>query len=255
MKYSNTIKQKEKELDFFFSWLVHRRIAKPIVFLLLRSRVTPNQVSVVSILVGLVGIYLLAIGNNTTDLSGILILHLAQILDCVDGDLVRSRNMESTLLGKFTDYIKTIIIDPLIPIAFTFGSVNQGYSIWWLMAMIVVSFWRIGPQYAREHVVVRSLEDKEKIHDLDAALFIDPQKKMASKNNRFSILNFGIKMVKGIIGLPNAMLNTILLITLFGFATQFEIYNNIKLILTIIIIFSYAIFFVLSLKNEVKTLS
>lgn len=67
MIYRETF-QKPKEQDFFFSWLVQRRLAKPIVYLLKNSSITPNQISVISILVGFVGVFYLFFGGYQPDL-------------------------------------------------------------------------------------------------------------------------------------------------------------------------------------------
>ena len=52
-------RSKPKEDDFFFSWFIQRRIAKPLVILLSPTGITPNQISVLTIFVGFVGIFFL----------------------------------------------------------------------------------------------------------------------------------------------------------------------------------------------------
>jgi len=248
--YRKTL-QKPKEQDFFFSWLVQRRLAKPIVYALKNSPITPNQVSIISILVGFVGVYYLFIGRYQTDLLGILILHFAAILDCVDGDLARTRGINSKLVGKFADYIKVIILDPLIPIGIGIGLVNNGYSLWWFISIVIVSFWKIAPQFAREHVVVRSLSNS-KIDSINKELFLDPQQKMRKKQR--SLIGWIIFLIKSIIGLPNALLNTVLILSILGYFIPEQSYYWIKEVLLLMIIVSYFGFFMIALIGEVKSL-
>ncbi len=80
---------------------LNRRLAAPIVKLLLNTKVTPNQVTVVSFVIGVSGALLLSI-NNISPLYSALLIYLALILDCVDGQLARVRDQES-LSGKILD--------------------------------------------------------------------------------------------------------------------------------------------------------
>jgi len=80
---------------------LNRRLAAPIVKLLLNTKVTPNQVTVVSLVIGISAALLLLI-NNISPLYSALLIYLALILDCVDGQLARVRDQES-LSGKILD--------------------------------------------------------------------------------------------------------------------------------------------------------
>jgi phosphatidylglycerophosphate synthase len=82
-------------VDRFFNRPLGRLFSK----LLVRTPVSPNQVSVVSILVGLAAAWFFARGNF---LVGALVFQLCAIIDCVDGDLARALFKQSRL-GKWLD--------------------------------------------------------------------------------------------------------------------------------------------------------
>jgi phosphatidylglycerophosphate synthase len=82
-------------VDRFFN----RPLGRPLSKLLVRTAVTPNQVSILSILVGLVAAWFFARGSF---LVGALVFQLCAILDCVDGDLARALFKQSRL-GKWLD--------------------------------------------------------------------------------------------------------------------------------------------------------
>jgi phosphatidylglycerophosphate synthase len=79
--------------------LFNRPLGRPLSKLLVRTAISPNQVSIVSILVGLVSAWLFARGSF---LAGALVFQLCAIIDCVDGDLARALFKQSRL-GKWLD--------------------------------------------------------------------------------------------------------------------------------------------------------
>ncbi len=85
-------------VDRHFNRPVGRLLSKKLV----SSPVTPNQVSVVSILVGLVAAALFAEGTAGTAVAGAVVLQLSAVLDCIDGDLARALYKQSSL-GKWLD--------------------------------------------------------------------------------------------------------------------------------------------------------
>lgn len=82
-------------VDRFFN----RPLGRPISKLLVRTPITPNQVSVASILIGVASAWFFARGNFV---AGALVFQLCAIVDCVDGDLARV-SFRQTRLGKWLD--------------------------------------------------------------------------------------------------------------------------------------------------------
>ena len=82
-------------VDRFFNRPVGRQLSK----LLVQTPISPNQVSVVSILIGLVSAWFFAVGSFVW---GALVLQLSAVIDCVDGDLARALFKQSRL-GKWLD--------------------------------------------------------------------------------------------------------------------------------------------------------
>jgi len=77
----------------------NRPLGRPLSKLLVHTQISPNQVSIVSILIGVASAWFFAAGNFAT---GALIFQLCAIIDCVDGDLARVLFKQS-LLGKWLD--------------------------------------------------------------------------------------------------------------------------------------------------------
>jgi phosphatidylglycerophosphate synthase len=111
--------------------LVDRRFNRPVGRWLSRAlvdtRVTPNQVSVVSILIGLISAGLFAAGNSGTAVWGALMLQLSAIVDCVDGDLARAQCRESAL-GKWLDIVGDQVVHLGVFLGLGFGLWRSGSS-------------------------------------------------------------------------------------------------------------------------------
>jgi phosphatidylglycerophosphate synthase len=105
-------------VDRFFNRPLGRFLSK----VLIHTPVTPNQVTVVSMLAGIAGAYYFALGNYTAGIIGALLLQLSALIDCVDGDIARISFKESAL-GKWLD----IALDQVVHVA-VFAGIAVGLS-------------------------------------------------------------------------------------------------------------------------------
>ena len=71
--------------------LFNRRLSTLLTRLLVRTPLTPNQVTVLSFLVILPGVYLLSTGERMALIGAGLLIQLSFTLDCCDGEIARLR--------------------------------------------------------------------------------------------------------------------------------------------------------------------
>ena len=81
-----------------------QRIARVLVRPLVKTPVTPNQLTVFTLLIALTGAGLLAVGRETYANWGAGLFVLARFLDHFNGELARQKGMTSRL-GYYLDYI------------------------------------------------------------------------------------------------------------------------------------------------------
>lgn len=81
--------------------LLNRPLGRYLSKILVHTPFSPNQVSIVSTLIGILSGWFFATGSF---LTGALLLQLSAIIDCVDGDLARVLYKESGL-GKWLDLV------------------------------------------------------------------------------------------------------------------------------------------------------
>ncbi len=83
-----------KETDGIYArW--NKRLALPLIKLLLNTPVTPNMVSLAGLVVALVAGYFFSLGHYASSLVGAVLSYFSSLLDHIDGSLARVKSRES----------------------------------------------------------------------------------------------------------------------------------------------------------------
>lgn len=124
--------------DGFVDRWFNRPAGRPFARLLLATRVTPNQVSVLSILVGLAGALCFAAGTWEASVAGALLFQLSAVIDCMDGDVARAVFKESAL-GKWLDLAGDQVVHAavFVGIAAGLGRTGSAAPVLWLAVSCV----------------------------------------------------------------------------------------------------------------------
>lgn len=124
------------------NWMVRhilRDAALPATWLLLHTKITANQVTLIALLIGMIGIALFAIPPRFAFLIGALLVQLWYYLDHVDGQIARYRKTAS-LSGRYFDFMMHHIIHGF----FFFGLGLFGYfqygQVGWVISGFMMSF-------------------------------------------------------------------------------------------------------------------
>ncbi|MGD1045423.1 MAG: CDP-alcohol phosphatidyltransferase family protein [Bacteroidota bacterium] len=131
--YRNSIKS-DKSDELINTYLL-RPIAGIIVWVLYYTPITPNQVTIVSILSGIVAALFYLKGTASALVFAGLLITLKDILDSADGQLARAKQQQSRT-GRFLDSIGDFIVDAAV-----FGSI--GWTLYklnsnWLMLFLAL---------------------------------------------------------------------------------------------------------------------
>lgn len=101
---------------------LNRKLSRPLTRLLLRTALTPNQITLLSCLIGLCGAACFFRAGYWGPVLGALLLQLSAVIDCCDGEVARMKFLESRL-GAWLD----ITLDTVVHLA-TF--VGLGFAVW-----------------------------------------------------------------------------------------------------------------------------
>ncbi|MBM3457959.1 MAG: CDP-alcohol phosphatidyltransferase family protein [Armatimonadetes bacterium] len=83
------------ETDGWLDRMLHRSLSRPITRFLLRGPITPDQITLGHVSLGLIAACLLAFPGVLPGLAGCFLLQASVVLDCVDGELARLRLLYS----------------------------------------------------------------------------------------------------------------------------------------------------------------
>lgn len=128
--------QGRKESDTWVARTLDRPISLFLTRRLLPLPVTPNQITIVSTLVGLAGAVLLGLGTYLSQLLGGVLLTASVIIDGCDGEVARIKFMESDF-GRKLDFFLDNVVNVAAIFAVGAGYAHAGGSSWYLYASLI----------------------------------------------------------------------------------------------------------------------
>ena len=158
----------QKENDNWYGRYFVRKISIYITKLLLKTEVTPNQISGLSILIGIIAGIFFVFGNYWYTLVGALLLLLSNIVDCVDGEIARYRKSAS-VAGKYIESLNDYIVHSFIFVCISFGLYNIFHNIFiFVLGFLIVlfSYWgAVAPALVYETLTTQTSNSKEKVKE------------------------------------------------------------------------------------------
>ena len=124
--------------DGFFARHFDRRISRFFSRRLAHTAMTPNQITLVGVCIGLAGAYLLSMNGYWSKLFGALLFLFCVVVDGVDGEVARLKLQES-VFGHYLDIITDNVVHVAVFIGIAFGlyhdSGDSGYllALWWML--------------------------------------------------------------------------------------------------------------------------
>ncbi len=131
------LKDKKKEIQFFQN--IYRFLALIISRKIVKTKITPNQVTILSIILGTISAVFFSFGTYPFLLAGVLFLQISILLDYVDGSLARLRS-KASIFGEWLDNSGDLLIDFLVFLGITFGVYHQGFGATaWALGFIAIA--------------------------------------------------------------------------------------------------------------------
>jgi phosphatidylglycerophosphate synthase len=133
----------KKPRDILWNRFVARPLAAVLLVPLMRTRITPNQVTLVTLVVFVGGATMLALLPGYGALVGAAaILEASYVLDCVDGQLARLKGTSSPVgahLDFLMDEIKAFVLVAAVAIRLWRGSNETAWLVEGLLGLVAVA--------------------------------------------------------------------------------------------------------------------
>lgn len=110
---------------------ITRQLSYPLTHLLYRLPITPNQVTALSMVAGLIGAWCFTLGTWEGQVAGGLWLVACYTLDNCDGEIARLKNLSSAWGAHFDDFVDWLV-DSAFFAALGFGVWQSSGEIFWV---------------------------------------------------------------------------------------------------------------------------
>lgn len=215
-------KQKRKK-DWWHA--VPRFISIYITWILVKTPITANIVTIVGIIIGLTGLYLIFLGGNFTIILGFILIYLYYITDEIDGEIARYKK-QTSVKGIYYDEIGHLLFQGSLFLIFGFHLYNITSNNLYIILGFLSSFFLLCIRAVRKICFVAT--SKSSVEKIENKEHITPQENQSIKG--------GLKLFKRIIiNLINGFSHTMLITTLFFIGYLLYIYFELLWILELLL--------------------
>ena len=125
---------KPREAEEWVDEYIHRPLASLLIRLLVRTPITPNQVTLISALLGAASGFAMVRGVESPRwmVGSAVLLLLSVVLDCADGQLARAKGISSTY-GTVLDGIADYVVGVSVGLGATWFAVGTYHSGWYAL--------------------------------------------------------------------------------------------------------------------------
>jgi hypothetical protein len=124
------------EVEEIFDLYFFRPLAFAFVKAIYGTRITPNQLTVVSMVIGVMGGVCYGLGYPAAVTAGALLYGLSIVIDCSDGQLARLKK-NGTRLGRILDGLIDYVVSLAMYIGIGVGLAPESgdHRLWWLLIL------------------------------------------------------------------------------------------------------------------------
>jgi len=124
------------EVEEIFDLYFYRPLAFAVVKAIYRTNITPNQLTVISMAIGVMGGVCFGLGHSEAVTVGALLYGLSIVLDCSDGQLARLKK-NGTRLGRILDGLVDYVVSLAVYIGIGIGLAPESGDdrLWWLLLL------------------------------------------------------------------------------------------------------------------------
>lgn len=138
-EYKNSLKK--IEVEEFFDLYFYRPLGFILVKGVYNTDITPNQLTLISMILGILGGICYSFGDYKAFMAGAILYLLYDVFDCSDGQLARLKN-NGTAVGRILDGIADYVVSIALYVGLGFGLTNNSSNplmVWILVIAAAIS--------------------------------------------------------------------------------------------------------------------
>ena len=192
----STTPKRENIFEAYFS-----KLSKIILPVFLKTKLTPNQVTIVSGIFGLIGSFLILYGDFYLNIVSGVFIQIFAILDLVDGDIARHKKMQSNrgmwldiFFDKTNDFIIIICLtigaylNNSSPIVLFMGMCLMGANFYIQFIMILNNFYFKENRSSNKNLIDKTTPSKRKLIKFIAGIVFFYREHVSLQHSQFLVL-------------------------------------------------------------------
>jgi len=212
-------------------------ISKYFTWVLVRTPITANFITIFGFLIGFIGLLLIGLGNNLFIFIGFIFLYVYYLTDEIDGEIARYKKQIS-LRGIYYDEVGHLIYLSCFFTSFGYNIYRRNSEFLYIILGFFASFFILGIRTIRKIAIIAS--SKSEVRNI-----ISQEEEYEQIQSSKSFFKSTKKIIMNLI---NAFSHTHIITTLFFIGNLILIYSGNLQILEIIMI-SYFIFMLIAFSS------
>ncbi|MFX1316810.1 MAG: CDP-alcohol phosphatidyltransferase family protein [Promethearchaeota archaeon] len=223
------IEKMKRKKDWWHA--IYRFISKYITWIIVKTPITANFITISGFIIGLTGLLLIGIGNDVFIIIGFILLYIYYLSDEVDGEVARYKN-QTSLRGIYYDEIGHLFFQGWFFFTFGYSIFRIKQEFLYIFLGVIATFFLFGLRFIRKIATLASVKsDAKKITEkAQESAEEKPRKKGFMRTIRSILLN-----------LINGFSHTHMITTLFFIGFLLYIFFDYLWILELIMI-GYVVF-------------
>jgi len=235
------LERQKKKKDWWHA--PFRFVSKYITWILVKSSVTPNFITITGFLIGLIGLLLIGIGNNLFIIIGFILVYIYYVSDEIDGEVARYKKQVS-IRGIYYDEIGHLLFLGVFFFSFGYSIFRFNSEFIYVIFGLLSSFFLSGIRITRKIPILLSTKTEILKH-------IETEHEIMEKIN--SKKGFKTIFKKIMLNLINGFTHQTPITTIFFIGFLIFINVGFLMILEVIMIFYFFFMFIIFIIFIFKT--
>jgi archaetidylinositol phosphate synthase len=129
-EYEKIYHSAKRPVDLWTNYLYYN-FSMRFVWLIRKTKITPNQLTILSLIVATIGCFGFALGTRKMVIAGLVLVQISYVIDCADGQQARYKQQFSAFggwLDQMSDRTKEFLV--YFSLAYGYTRLHAGASIW-----------------------------------------------------------------------------------------------------------------------------